>query len=136
MNNIKFRREEEELIWQMGEAWGRIEIDAEGRLYTWPQAWKGKDSVTESWNIYQIDHILALAWDWLWENEFDAAWLELFFVQRPALRISAIEREAGLGTGTLSKAVKGRTKLTPAVKEKLKPVLRHYGFTWKAPPSL
>ena len=110
---------------------GQIQADPFGRLYTFPTFWPEKfDRISDSNNLYMIDRILHEAEEWMWENDFSSAQLQRFFAERPALRVTAIEREATLGTGTLSKAIKGEKKLHRETIAKLKPVLKKYGFQW------
>jgi chromosome partitioning protein len=51
-----------------------------------------------------------------------------FFQQNPALSLSVIEKEAGLPSSTLSKAVAGKRILNDKHLQALQPVLSKYGF--------
>jgi len=51
-----------------------------------------------------------------------------FLIERPALSLNQLEKEAGLPQSLLSKAKKGIRRLNQSHIEKLIPVLEQYGF--------
>jgi plasmid maintenance system antidote protein VapI len=54
--------------------------------------------------------------------------LKQFFEERPSLSVNGVTLEAGLSESYLSKILRGNRSLSQKTIDKLKPVLKKYGY--------